>query len=66
MIYRWKYDRKTSDEIAQYGRDGCSRFYPGKNFVRKWDSRYEVDPDRYGFLEHQKATLMDDPEANGQ
>eukprot|EP00972_Heterocapsa_arctica_P029913 4407955-Heterocapsa_arctica.AAC.1 len=64
MIYRWKYDRKTSEEIAQYGRDGCSRFYPGKNFVRKWDSRYEDDPGRYGFLEHQKATLMDDPEAN--
>eukprot|EP00972_Heterocapsa_arctica_P109786 16164317-Heterocapsa_arctica.AAC.1 len=64
MIYRWKFDyRKTAEEIAQYGRDGCSRWYPGRGFVRRWDSRYESDPGMYGFLEHQRATLVDDPEA---
>eukprot|EP00972_Heterocapsa_arctica_P030611 4505264-Heterocapsa_arctica.AAC.1 len=64
MVYRWKWDNvKTGPEIAGYGRDGCTRWYPGKDFVRKWDSNLELDPGRECFIEWNKNNILDDSAA---
>eukprot|EP00972_Heterocapsa_arctica_P101266 14926842-Heterocapsa_arctica.AAC.1 len=64
MIYRWKYDNeKTGPELAQYGRDGCTRWYPGKNFVRTWDVLCDPDPGMESFIDKHKATFLEDSEA---
>eukprot|EP00972_Heterocapsa_arctica_P102114 15047904-Heterocapsa_arctica.AAC.1 len=64
MVYGWKWDHeKTPAEIAKYGRDGCTRWYPGKNFVRTWDSITELDPSLPGFLDHFKDILEHDTDA---
>eukprot|EP00972_Heterocapsa_arctica_P010838 1587721-Heterocapsa_arctica.AAC.1 len=36
MIYMWKWDNERTDaDRAKYARDGCTRWYPGHNFVEK-------------------------------
>eukprot|EP00972_Heterocapsa_arctica_P037499 5520924-Heterocapsa_arctica.AAC.1 len=50
-------------DIAQYGRDGCTRLYPGRNFVREWDSSHEQDPGREGFMAWNKQIFLDDSAA---
>eukprot|EP00972_Heterocapsa_arctica_P070992 10489108-Heterocapsa_arctica.AAC.1 len=61
MIYRWTWDNKTlGPKLAKYVRDGCTRWYPGSNFVRRWDCQYQPDPGMAGFLEHNSVELRND------
>eukprot|EP00972_Heterocapsa_arctica_P100864 14868060-Heterocapsa_arctica.AAC.1 len=64
MIYRWKWDNeKTAAQRAQYGRDGCTRWYPGFNFVAAWTYGNDPDPGRAGFIKRHKATFENDTNA---
>eukprot|EP00972_Heterocapsa_arctica_P036308 5342960-Heterocapsa_arctica.AAC.1 len=64
MIYRWKWDnKKTADDIAKYGHDGCARWYPGKHFCRKWKPAVEDDPGMRGFIEQHQTIFLDDTSA---
>eukprot|EP00972_Heterocapsa_arctica_P012651 1859038-Heterocapsa_arctica.AAC.1 len=64
MIYIWKWDnRKTPHEIHNYGRDGCTRWYPGKGFCRTWDPTEEDDPGMRGFIDMHKNIFIDDTSA---
>eukprot|EP00972_Heterocapsa_arctica_P063592 9385182-Heterocapsa_arctica.AAC.1 len=67
MIYRWKWDnKKKPDEITKYGRDGCTRWCPGKNFCRKLDPAVEDDPGMRGFIEQHKDICIDDTSAENK
>eukprot|EP00972_Heterocapsa_arctica_P039400 5802278-Heterocapsa_arctica.AAC.1 len=45
MVYRWKWDHtKTKQEIARYGRDGCTRWYPDV-FLEDSDAKMERSHD---------------------
>eukprot|EP00972_Heterocapsa_arctica_P093148 13740204-Heterocapsa_arctica.AAC.1 len=47
-----------------YARDGCSRWYPGKGFVKEWEFGDEHDPGLRGFLEHNEVELRADKDAS--
>eukprot|EP00972_Heterocapsa_arctica_P104523 15403078-Heterocapsa_arctica.AAC.1 len=62
MIYMWKWDHeKTAAQLAQYARDGCTRWYPGFNFVAPWTYGVDDDPGRAGFIkQHEEIFKHDD------
>eukprot|EP00972_Heterocapsa_arctica_P030721 4521938-Heterocapsa_arctica.AAC.1 len=61
MIYRWKWDNeRTEEDRKKNAQDGCTRWYPGKNFVNKWTYGVDQDPGLSGFIEHHKDIFTHD------
>eukprot|EP00972_Heterocapsa_arctica_P102100 15045127-Heterocapsa_arctica.AAC.1 len=45
ILYRWSWDNNAPHlKHLAYARDGCTRWYPGKGFVRQWNFTTETDP----------------------
>eukprot|EP00972_Heterocapsa_arctica_P116110 16451484-Heterocapsa_arctica.AAC.1 len=63
LIYRQKWESKTAQEINQYGIDGCTRWFPGSHFVAVWNPRKSLDPGLEGFIRHNSAVFLQDPDA---
>eukprot|EP00972_Heterocapsa_arctica_P094264 13900207-Heterocapsa_arctica.AAC.1 len=67
MIYRWKWDNeKTDKDRAKYGRDGCTRWYPGQKFVKPWTFGVDEDPGLAGFIENHKEIFKRDDDARNK
>eukprot|EP00972_Heterocapsa_arctica_P050640 7446009-Heterocapsa_arctica.AAC.1 len=67
MIYRWTWDNLKEDEQrAKYGRDGCTRCYPGHLFVEPWAYGVDLDPGLPGFLHQHRQIFKDNTEASSK
>eukprot|EP00972_Heterocapsa_arctica_P034143 5025596-Heterocapsa_arctica.AAC.1 len=61
MIYIWKWDNEKYDaERAKYASDGCTRWYPGKKFVKEWTYGDDQDPGLAGFLKKHEDVFKHD------